>query len=317
MLQLMLLRERQHQAEWKEQLVLTMGDSRMNYSAKLANEYLASKGAKFRLTHGGVAGTTPRIWYYILRELDPTATRYRAIVLPVEGYDDEDTYVDFSDYPLDANYLSPLLRWTDVPEYPLSYTTPQYAREAWKACLLKGAALQADLLAMLISPASRVRSAKLNRSWWPGGSYEYVETEKDVVGLAIDWKTRTASAPAGVDMNVVKTMLLRPDAPQTGKFGAYRRRWFGKIIERYRNSQTRLIFVMLPRGPFVRPAVKPVSASIREFASQKNVLLGDERRFESLERPEMFHDALHMNRAGSTRYGQMLADDLAGMLSAL
>lgn len=98
MMQLTLLRERNHQADWKEPLVLTMGDSRMNYSPKPANEYSAQKGYKFRLTHGG-AGTTPRVWHYMLRELDPTTRRYSTIVFPVDDYDDEDTYVDFTDYP--------------------------------------------------------------------------------------------------------------------------------------------------------------------------------------------------------------------------
>ena len=38
-------------------------------------------------------------WHYMLRELDPTARRYSAIAFTVDDYDDEDTYVDFTDYP--------------------------------------------------------------------------------------------------------------------------------------------------------------------------------------------------------------------------
>lgn len=317
MMQLTLRRERMHQAEWKEPLVLTMGDSRMNYSPKLANEYLASKGHNFRLTHGGVAGTNPRIWHYTLRELDPTARRYKAIVFPVDSYDDEDTYIDFTDYPLDVNYLSLLLRWSDVPAYPQSYTTPKHALEAWKACLFKGAALQPDILALLAAPSKRFEEAKVTRDWWPNGSYEYLEEEKNVAGLSVDWATRTATIPPGVDRQVVETVLLKPTAPQTGKYGNYRRRWFEEIFKRYAGSPTRFIFVMLPRGPVVRPTVPTVSHSIREFASRPGVTLGDEHRFEVLEKPELFKDALHMNRAGSTLYGQMLADDLARMLGAL
>ena len=316
-MQLVLLREKQHQAEWKEPIVLTMGDSRLNYSPKAANEFSAAKGYGFRLSHGGVAGTNPRIWHYILRELDPTARRYKAIVFAVDDYDDEDTYIDYTDYPLDVNYLSLLLRWSDMPEYPLSYTTPKYALEAWKACLFKGAALQPDLLAMLHNPRRRRQEAKARRAWWPNGSYEYQETEQSVAGLSVDWTTRKATVPAGVDPQVVETVLLRPVAPQTGKYGAYRRKWFGKIFERYQGSPTKLVFVMLPRGPILRPPVVKVSHSIREFASRPGVLLGDEHRFEELERPELFKDALHMNRAGSTRYGEMLADDLQRMLGAL
>jgi hypothetical protein len=75
--------------------------------------------------------------------------------------------------------------------------------------------------------------------------------------------------------------------------------------------------VKLPRGPVVRPGVRTVSQSIREFRSRPGVILGDEHRFEELERGEFFKDPVHMNRSGSTRYGQMLADDLNRMLGAI
>ena len=320
MMQLTLLRERKHQAEWQEPLVLTMGDSRMNYSPKLANEYAAQKGYKFRLTHGGVAGTNPRVWHYMLRELDPTARRYTAIVFPVDDYDDEDTYIDYTDYPLDVNYLSLLLRYTDLPEYPRSYTTPQYALEAWKACLVKGASLQPDLLAFFNSPKQRLETAHVTRDWWPNGSYDYLESEKNVAGLSIDWTTRAVTYPPGVNeafKQAVATVMLRPNAPQTGRYGKYRRRWFEQIFRRYEGSPTRFIFVKLPRGPILRPPVQTLSHSIRDFASRPGVLLGDEHRAEPLERPEFFHDVLHMNRAGSTQYGKLLVDDLARWLGAL
>lgn len=320
MMQLTLLRARQHQSNWKEPIVLTMGDSRMNYSPKLANEYAAQMGYKFRLSHGSVAGTNPRVWHYLLREIDPTARRYTAIVFPVNDYDDEDTFIDFTDYPIDVNYLSLLLRYTDLPEYPLSYTTPKYALEAWKACLLKGASLQPDLFAFFNAPQKRLKTASLTRDWWPKGSYDFLESEKTVTGLSVNWATRAVTYPPGADeafKEAVATVLLRPNAPQTGKYGAYRRHWYEQIFRRYSGSPTRFIFVKLPRGPVLRPPVPTLSHSIRDFASKPSVILGDEHRAEVLEKPELFHDVLHMNRAGSTQYGRMLADDLARWLGAL
>ncbi len=315
-LQLTLLRERAHQAAWKEPLVLTMGDSRMNYSPKLVNEFLAAQGWNFRLTHGGVAGTTPRCWHYILRELDPTARRYHAIVFPVDSFDDLETDVDYRDYPYDIQYLTPLLRWQDLPEYPLTYATREWAAGAWRATLVKGAALQPDILSFLRNPRERIRKAQLNRSWWPNGSYEYLESEKNVNGLAVDWSTRTPSYPPEADAafkEAVTAMLLRPRPPSRGIYSAYRRLWFGKIRERYRNSPTRLIVVKLPRGPLVRPSDASLAhtSSLRDLGFE----MGDEHRYEILERTELFKDVLHMNRAGSTRYGQMLAEELKAKLA--
>lgn len=316
-LQLTLKRERQHQAEWKEPLVLTMGDSRMNYSPKLANEYAASKGYSFRIGHGGVAGTNPRCWYYILRELDPTAQRYKAIVFPVDDYDDEDTYIDYRDYPIDIHYLAPILRWEDIPEYPKSYATPKYAQEAWRGVLLKGAALQADLLAFFKDPKKRLRDVKEVGDWWPNGSYDYLEDERNVVGLSIDWKTKAATYPTWADESfkqTVQTVLLRTVPPQTGVYGRYRAYWLEKIRQHYAASATKLMIVKIPRGPLIRPAewVTKVSSSVR---NAKGYVLGDEHRYEELEKPELFRDALHMNRAGSTRYGEMLMDELRAKLA--
>ncbi len=317
MLQLTLKRERMHQAEWKEPLVLTMGDSRMNYSPKLANEYAAKQGYAFRIGHGGVAGTNPRCWHYILRELDPTARRYKAIVFPVDDYDDEDTFIDYRDYPIDIHYLAPILRWEDAPEYPRSYATAKYAQEAWRGVLFKGTALQADLLALFRDPAKRLRDFKEVGDWWPNGSYEYLEDERNVVGLSVDWKTRVATYPDWADeafKQTVQTVLLRGVPPQTGVYGRYRAYWFGRIRERYAGSATKLMFVKIPRGPLVRPAewVKKVSSSVR---TAQGYVLGEEHRYEELEKPEFFRDPLHMNRAGATRYGEMLMDELRAKLA--
>lgn len=317
--QLTLLRERKHQQDWQEPLVLTMGDSRMNYSPKVANEYCASKGHPFRLTHGGVAGSNPRVWHYLLREIDPTSRRYTAIVIPVDDYDDEDSFQDYSSYPLDAKYLSLLLRWEDLPEFPLSYTIDKYRQEAWRSCLLKGLAMQPDLYAFLKNPGKRLRDVKAVGDWWPNGSYDFLEAERDVRGLSVDFKARTAQYPAWADAGfraTVEAVLLRPVAPQTGQLATYRRKWFGKILERYAPSPTKIFFVRQPRAPFLRPAewVTKKSHSVRDLARAPKVQLGRENLFDDLERPEYFRDALHMNRAGSLDFSRRLADEVARLL---
>jgi lysophospholipase L1-like esterase len=40
----------------------------------------------------------------------------------------------------------------------------------------------------------------------------------------------------------------------------------------------------------------------------------DEHAFESLERPELFKDGIHLNRAGIARFSPMLAEELARAL---
>lgn len=51
------------------------------FSARVADERGAEDRIKF--INLSVAGATPRVWYNLLRELDPAGDRYRAIVLPI------------------------------------------------------------------------------------------------------------------------------------------------------------------------------------------------------------------------------------------
>src|SRR5437762_4131154 len=62
--------------------VLVLGDSRMaeGFSTTVANELGSAAGFKFvSLAEPGSAVSS---WYYMLREVDPTARRYWAIVVP-------------------------------------------------------------------------------------------------------------------------------------------------------------------------------------------------------------------------------------------
>jgi lysophospholipase L1-like esterase len=78
-----------------------------------------------------------------------------------------------------------------------------------------------------------------------------------------------------------------------------------------------VIFIRLPRGPVPRPdRLLPRTGSvIRDLASRPGVLMADEHAFDSLERPEFFWDALHLNRAGIARFSPMLAEEISRLLA--
>jgi len=69
----------------------------------------------------GVAGSSPRTWYYMLRDLDPTARRYAVVLLPVDDYDDEDRLQQPADEMADLHYAIARLRLADVLEFSASY----------------------------------------------------------------------------------------------------------------------------------------------------------------------------------------------------
>ena len=315
--ELTLLREQQAQTKNGDNMVVTLGDSPFAYSPRLANELTAKTGYVFR--HAGVAGTDVRAWYYMLRDLDPTAQRYRAVVFGVTDYDDEDQFFTPDDDIRALHYAIARLRWSDVLDFALSFHSRNLQWEALRGASLKGIVYQNDVLTFLSHPEQRIQYARANHRNYEQWTYGYLETPRSLAGLQIDWKAWKVTFPPGLNQDQLDTInrdLMREPAPQTGRVAAFRRAWYGRILERYRGSPTKIIFVRLARAPIPRPdgLVRKKSSTIRDFASRPNVLLCDEHAFDSLEHPELFRDALHLNREGIARFSPMLAEEIGRML---
>ena len=314
--ELVLRREQHAQLRYGRNLVVTLGDSRFAYYPRVANQQTATTGFVFR--HAGVAGTDARSWYYMLRDLDPTRDRYRAIVLGVVDYDDEDGAYDVGDDLATLHYVAARLRLSDVIPFAFSFQNPATRWDAFRGNLLKGTVFQRDILALLAHPAKRLADVKLTNGGYEEWTYGYVDTDRNVVGLKIDWPILTATFPPGNDAlrdQVTNFVLYRP-YPQTGRYAAFRRKWFGRLLDRYRGTSTKVVFVRLPRGPIPRPdnLVHKKSSSIREFAARPGVLLADEHAFDSLEKPELFKDAFHLNHAGCSLLSVRMAQEVGKLL---
>jgi hypothetical protein len=315
--ELILWREQLAQKTLGDNVVLTMGDSRFGIVPKISNALEPETGYVFR--SAGVAGTDARSWYYMLRDLDPAADRYRAVVFGVDDYSDEDGPSEPDDDIRALHYCIARLRVTDVLDFARSFHSFDAKMEALRGGLLKGIVYQADLHGYLASPKSRTREVKFRRGGFEEWTYNFLGTDASMVGLTIDWSELTAQFPPGAAANqreTVESFLLRRPEPQTGRLAAFRREWFGRILDRYRNSRTKIVFVCLPRGPVPRPAwlARPAGSVIREFAMRPNVLLMDERFFEPIEHPEFFADGMHMNRPGVALFSTMLAREIGVML---
>jgi hypothetical protein len=136
--------------------------------------------------------------------------------------------------------------------------------------------------------------------------------------MSVDWGGRAVRLPEYLSPQKsaeIREVLLTDQPPRSPEFAAYRGTWFGKIVDHYRGSRTRLVFVRLARGPVVRPglAVDSVS-SIRDLGAKGEALMLPEHRFDELERPELFGDALHMNQRGAVAFSTILAHEVAGVL---
>jgi hypothetical protein len=308
-LELRLRNEIQRSVKDRDQ-VLAIGDSRMGFFPKYPNEMKPGTG----YTYASIAmpGTTARCWYYMLRAVDPTARRYAAIVIGMNDFEDVDTWDDHADRIGDLRYVIARLRWSDLPEFSNSYRDPALKWQAARGILLKGLVYQTDFQDFLRNPSARLQFAEQARhdsaSWY----YDFVGTKDNVGNIRIDWSAKTVTAPSSFPANRVsefRDVFVGPLPPQTGRKSPFMKYWLNKIHDFYRGSGTRIIFIRLPRGPFVRPdqpAVNPHS-SVRELAAQPDVSLAPEHFLDSLEHPDIFTDPFHMNGPGCADFSRMVA----------
>jgi hypothetical protein len=317
LLELILWREKRAQRTAGDNLVVTLGNSRMGYMPKGVD--LRPRQTGYAVRTAVVPGSDPRSWYYLLRDLDPTARRYRAIVFGIDDYDDEDRLSNLDDDIRALHYSIARLRLGDTIDFARSFHSRELQWEAFRGAVLKGIALQGDIQAFLAHPLKRIAYVRLCHQGWPDWTYDYVESSRNMVGLQVDWSTLTATYPPGMteeQKGTVRSFLLHEPDPQTGRLAHYLRTWLGRTADRYRTSRTKIIFFRLPGGPIPRPEylVKKRSSSIRELASRPNVILANEHLFDCLAHPEFFKDAMHMNRDGVEKFSAMLADEVARIL---
>jgi len=317
MLETYLHNERRRKVTDRNQ-VLAIGDSRMGFFPRYAD-----KLGNLPYTFATIAtpGSTPRCWYYMFRAVDPTARRYSAVIIPVENYDDAETWEDHANRILDLHYLIARLRWTDIPEFSLSFHDRELKWRTAFSVLLKGSIYKTDLQDFLRSPKHRLKDVRQARRDSHNWFYDYVGTTDDVTGVSIDWTKHTLTVPASFSADkksLFQGRMLDPQPPDQGRRSAYLKYWFGKIYDYYRGSGTRIIIVRLPRGPFVRPDGPPVNlhSSVRELAAKPDVILDDEHYFDNLERPEFFFDAMHLNAPGSAEFSRALARRVSELLSS-
>lgn len=298
--------------------VLAIGDSRMLLMPRVANQQTPQTGYTFGTI--AEAGSTPRAWFYMLRNADPAARRYRAIVVGVESYDDPGTG-DQADNVEDISYLVSCLRLSDLWEFSRSYHDPTLQWKAARSILFKGLIYKRDFEDLLLHPRTRVRLARVAHRDSLAWINDYIGPSESVADFQMDWKTRTLSAPPNADPSLVqklKARLLDPLTPETSEESRYLKYWIGRIYDHYRGSPTRLIFLRLPRGGFVRPDQAPYNpgSSIHELAGQPNVTLIDEHFFDPLETPELFRDEMHLNEPGMERFSLMLAQEVGRILGS-
>jgi len=296
--------------------VLAVGDSRMALLPRIVNQEQPGTGYTFATI--GLGGTTPRVWYYALRALDPTARNYAAIVISTNDFNEPDTYDYQTEREGDLHYLLARLGLRDLLVFPWTYRSRKFQWVTFRGIILKGFVYKRDFLEFLDHPLARIAKTRLVDSDSAGWYYGFGGTNEDLDGLLIDWQHKTVQFPdrvPEVERKLMEDMLFPALPPDAGRETAYLRYWYGKIIEHYRGSGTKLIFVRVPRAPTSPPDPAPkLNSAIRGIASEPDVIVLDEHLFDQLEDPVFFWDAWHMNRPGMTGFSRTLGQEVRRVL---
>ncbi len=300
--------------------VLVLGDSRCaeGFSEKLALELL--EPTRLRLYSGALNGSTPRLWYYLMRELLARGAAYSAVVVTLETYKDIDDGVNSASRKVDLQALSPVLDMSDMREFSASYGTWRETVEVICSLLLKGHSFKADIQDFLRSPGERLAAVGRNSRHFARWRFNYPGREGSMSGLTYD--PESGDFQFGEDLSQVQKTharrhLARVFAPQTGQKHQYRSLWLGRLVDLLRGHSIRVIFARLPNHPaFPRPeAHVQAPGAVSLLGSDPGVKVLADSVFAHLDRQELFLDALHLNREGRERFTRSLVRELHQALS--
>ena len=296
---------------------LVLGDSSIaeGFSAQLANSSVG-RGSWF-FSNASNPGATPRTWFYLIRDLDPSAHRYNVIVLPLIDYVDADGIytpdIDKeADRDIDLNRLAVRLRLTDALTFPFSYLNYEKKLWAWRGTIFKGLIYRRDFREFLRDPRHRIEKVQLFRDHLRGWLDAYRGNPGSLAGLRYDVSTNRLTFPPGLSKPLQKILIDRYQPERLSVQGyrrAYRKRWLDRIVAHYRNSGATIVFFRVPERPIPLRVSIPQNGTtfLEKEAGNPAVVVLDKAAFSDLESPATFFDPYHMNASGRAEFSPRLA----------
>lgn len=303
--------------------ILVLGDSRIGEGFSMPLADAAANRADLHFINGSIAGTTPRVWNYLLREIDPDATRFAAIVMMLD-YDLADQRQNLLDRRIDIAYLRPLLRIGDLLFFPNSFNDPALRQEARRAIILPMQAMHDDIRSLLASPRKRHKEITVSRPTWLAATVAYPGRPQTLPDLAIDAVTGMPDSWNGLDKKIESRIRgyfqsiqkVASDSLQTTNMD-YLLRWLPTIVDRYHAAGIPVIVFSIPRGPWISPLVSTPpqpNAAIAALQINGKLVALPGAAFTNLEHPQYFVDELHLNSVGREEFSRRLAQRVASLL---
>jgi hypothetical protein len=295
--------------------VLVLGDSRIaeGFSSTLADQIGSAAGFKFvNLAEPAASVNT---WYYMLRDVDPEARRYWAIVVPY-GIGYEPSTAD----ALRISMVAPLLRYADCFNFASGFPRWSGRFRAFTAAILRGSAYQGDVSDFVANPMARLRSVRQQRDMVKSRA-AYTGRDYDLVGTSYNPDTGKVSFSPKLteaQRQAIRKSLMKPSPSDMQYFVKLERDWIPRIVNRYSNSPTRIVLTPVPRGVFreLNGSSAPYDVVFSGVTLQKPVSSLPEQIFDFLEQPDYYFDAYHLNAKGRQKFTERLVAELVERLGS-
>jgi hypothetical protein len=305
-----LLREEKQRRPSGDKEIIVLGDSRMGigFSEEIANAIAAERNVNF--VNRSMPESLPRLWYYLLREIDPSASRYQAIVLPLKLDLDP---APLHTTPVHISQTAPLLHYTDAFSFAASFDHWQDQSRAFAACLLRGIAFQPDVLNFLEHPLQRISHLRQPpREVRPQAFRQHAQ--RDVVGLEYDAATNELKIPERLSKrqrsSIQNSIQQAKQVARSATCGSNCYDWTRRILERYDLSETSVVLVHLPKGPLGLEETNAANNTAAEAFRGHRVVMFDPAQFAFLEQPAYYMDGSHLNGKGQEQFTRRLTEDL-------
>ena len=293
--------------------VLVIGDSRTFQG--LATQIADRTSGGYHFINASVSGSTPRVWETLVRTLDPHANRFRAVVVPVDTYADDDGSlgsVDNDNHYADLHYIALHTSVADIPHLAGSFGPVDQKVSAFLDLALRGPLVREDVQSLVSDPLERFSELREP----PPVLGAINATNTTLGGLVADFTTQTLTLREPMDseeLGRLRRQIFHVPVPSEA-YAAYRREWLGPIVERYRRAGVPVIFVRIPARPLTQIPPAPPSGTVVVFAKRYGAQLVPQDAYVALEHPRFFSDAEHLNIYGAALFSQLVGRDVGAAI---
>jgi hypothetical protein len=300
-------------------LVALVGDSRIQaaFSSRIFDQIANS--TPFKAVNLGVPASSLRVWYFLLKQVDPDRNAFDLIVIPLASYADVDEEEDYPNRLYDLRFFVPFCSPADLSSVFQSFTDLNAKLIFIVDAISKLHALRLDIGDLLLHPLTRLNHLSRFEKFGEEGFYRYKGYTTTLSGMKLSnrgW-LKGSSTIDDLALQKLNYRVSVPPPPQTGMRQRYNSVWLNQLVDDYAESKTKILLIKMPTEPVARSYQLPKCyASLNSIAKKKNVFILSEGYFDNFNTAQYFGDDVHLNSLAMPKFSSRLSEVILGLLAA-